>query len=338
MEITTIKQRLCDLYLRQVPDQKNIEGLMLQMQADGSFPDLDYAIKARIFLPSMPHIVRLREMAIAYRTPDSPFHGDPSLRDKISQGLVFWFQADPQTDHHWFLQIGVPIELAQILVLFEADLTPGQMVKGLAMLKRGYRDGTYIYGSGPATGQNLVWVARVQVEAGCLEGNADYALKAVQAIAREIRLSKEEGIQPDFSFQQHGPLLYTGGYGRDFAISTVEIASFTRGTFLALPPDKLDLVARYILDGGQWMIRGDSWDFHVIGRQITRPGDSNAASLVPALNLLKGLLPARTSEIETFCPAAPPGSARRHGRSEWQPHVLELRLYVSPAARLSRLH
>ncbi len=97
-------------------------------------------------------------------------------------------------------------------------------------------------------------------------------------MADEIRITLEEGIQPDFSFHQHGALPYNHGYGSVFLSNCTELANVVTGTAFEFPPEKIELLSRLVLDGNQWMMRYGTKDCGATGRGITRrAGDSPSA-------------------------------------------------------------
>ncbi len=279
-----------------------VEKALRDMQPDGSYLELDYDVKPNLFLPSFPHLERLRRIAVGFRHPGSPFYNRPDVKEKLSKGLDHWLRKDPQTDHIWFMVIGIPRQLTKVLILFDKDLTTEQRAGGIVMLKRGYRemDGAYMYEESPGTGTNLVWVARCQVEAGCLEETYDFAFRAVRAIANEIRIGLGEGIQPDLSFHQHGPMLYIGGYGAAFSGDAAEIAGIVHGTSLAFPPAKIEILSRYMLDSQQWAIRGRCWDFNVLARPLAFPNGLETGELTTGVDSLKVAFPTRAVEAACF--------------------------------------
>lgn len=307
MDLSLLKERLASLYLRTLPHSDEVARAENEMRSDGSYPALDYDTPAKVFLPAYPHIARVRDLALAWGHPKSRWYQSLILRDKILKGLDWWLRKDPPTEHNWFMVIGVPAQLAKILILLDGELNPEQRTRGAALMKRGYRDsdGAYLYVNQIATGQNLLWVARIQVEAGCIEGDEDYVRRAVEAMGREIAVTPQEGIQPDWSFHQHGPMLYNGAYGAYFCSSAAEILWLMRGTTWALPQDKAETLAHYLLDGQQWVLRGPVWDFNVLARQIVYPipdpdPEPFSTDISSSLDLLQTLVPTRAGEAAAF--------------------------------------
>ena len=97
--------------------------------------------------------------------------------------------------------------MGQILLLMETELAPEQMAGGLRIMARSQLG---------KTGQNLIWLAENTITRSVLAGDTMAVAEAFAAVAVEIRVTEDEGIQADFIFHQHGAILYAGGYGRGF--------------------------------------------------------------------------------------------------------------------------
>ena len=69
------------------------------------------------------------------------------------------------------------------------------------------------------TGANLIWGASNTIKHAILIEDGALLCQAVERAAKELEIARDgqEGIPPDGSFYQHGPRLYSGGYGRSFA-------------------------------------------------------------------------------------------------------------------------
>src|SRR5439155_19057204 len=117
------------------------------------------------------------------------------------------------------------------------------------------------------TGQNLVWGVNNQILRGLIENDADTVAAAYTRLYEEVRISTDEGIQPDFSFHQHGAQLYNGGYGLGFAQDVPRLVRFSWGTSWQIPDDRLQVLCGYLLDGEQWMMHKQRIDDSTVSRQ-----------------------------------------------------------------------
>ncbi len=282
------------------PENVNqVEGHIRSLQPDGTWKDVDYRNRTASAWKTMAHLYRLRRLVRTYRAPGHRLHGSKDLLKAIHSALDFWLKSDFKNGNWWWNTIGVPREMYRILILMEKDLSPAQLGKGLEILTRAKIG---------MTGQNLVWVADISMVRGCLKKDPGLVAKAVGSIAREISISAGEGLQTDYSFYQHGRCLYSGGYGKGFSLDGSRIAAITRGTSFALSDKKLDLLSRYVLDGQQWMVRGETWDYGAVGREITRKGH-NARSLIATCRNMAGLDTPRRKEFEAMATRIEKGAA-----------------------------
>ena len=129
----------------------------------------------------------------AWFSSDSPLYQNPELDKQINTALDYWLHKDPRRKW-WWDAIGAPGMLSQIMLMRDGHLSDFQMTKGGQNLERA------ILGT---TGQNLVWQAEITARRAVIQRDADLLRRAFELIASEIRISDDEGIQPDFSFHQH---------------------------------------------------------------------------------------------------------------------------------------
>jgi len=263
------------------------------MRPDGSWADIDYSVTDRENWTPSAHVFRLQAMAVAYRRAADAGKPDAELRAKVLAGLGYWFKADPHCTNWWWNEIGVPQTIGYVMLLVEEDLTPELKRQGIEVLRRS-KWKTW-------TGQNLVWGTTIQVMRGCLEDSPAVVGEAYGRMYQEIRVAKghEEGIQADWSFHQHGDLLYSGGYGAGFTTDCARFVDLAKDTRFAVPAGKLGILESYVLDGQQWMVRGDIWDYSVTGRELVRPGKS-AAGLGRAVEMLAKFSDGRQKELADF--------------------------------------
>jgi chondroitin AC lyase len=263
------------------------------IRPDGGWQDIDYRNRTRSGWPVARHLRRLFDMAVAYRTQGQALSGEAALRKKTLAGIDYWLAKDFRNPNWWWNQIGVPMFLGRVLIVMEEDLSSEQLAAGIRIMKRS-RVGM--------TGANLVWLASNQVRWGCLAQDAGAVRSALRAIAREIRVADggAEGIKPDRSFWQHGRCLYSGGYGMAFAADASRFAAVARGTAFEFPAKKVGILASYVLDGQQWMVRGRRFDYGVIGRQISRPHGNGAAGLGRVCRRMREVAEDRAEEFDAF--------------------------------------
>jgi len=276
-DLNTVRQRILKPLLAPVPEE-TVHTLVGALKSDGSWPDIDYRDRGRAGWKTVQHLSNVTTLARAFRFPGSNLQGNESLRGSVLRSLDYWLSRDFKNLNWWWNQIGVPQALLPTLLLIEKELSAEQRSRALAILRRA--------GIG-MTGQNLVWVAEITAGLGILENDPKLIATAYQRIADEIRISTREGIQPDFSFHQHGPCLYNHGYGAAFAVDCSRIATQVAGTRFAFPSETIALLGSLILDGSQWMTRGGTTDFGGEGRGITLRGQNASYLSIAARNMLQ---------------------------------------------------
>lgn len=197
------------------------------------------------------------------------FHRWKDLKETVNRALSHWIKDDPICSNWWFNEIGFPNYVYKIVLLMENDLNPEVKAGCMKILERSRIK---------MTGQNLMWLAQICIARGCLQNDTAIVSKAFTAIQKELTDTLSEGICPDFSFHQHGPLIYNGGYGKGFALYAARLVYLAHGTGFAFTKEKSELICKYLLEGEQWMMVGNAFDFSVIGREITRPWNSTGVN------------------------------------------------------------
>ena len=242
--------------------------ILESQQPDGSWRDVDYGNQQRGHWPPRTHLVRLREIAAGYRCPGSVFFQQREARDAVVRGLEFWARRDPTSPNWWYQSIGTPQLLCTIILLLGDELPP-ELLRDLTPILDRSEPGM--------TAQNRVWLAGVHLFKGVIYGKPELVREGADAIAEELRCAPEnaEGIQPDWSFHQHGAQLQFGNYGLSFFNEMTKWATVLRGTRFALPDGKVEILRNYFDQGICWVLFNRQMDFSACGRQIT-PGDPQA--------------------------------------------------------------
>ncbi len=286
------------------------------MRADGSWADIDYADRNQSSWRSCLHFdLHLLPMALAYAGSESPLLHDPALGRAIDAATRFWLGARLANPNWWWNQIGLPVRLGDLLVL-TGEVIPDELRRACAphFTPPDWDDRK------AWTGQNTLWVCLNQVKYACTTLNSSLLQAAFARAWDEVKIAAdgEEGIQPDFSFHQHGQCLYSGGYGLQFAEDMAGLVMLADDTASALPKAKAALFANLLLEGHCWMVRGMTFDYSACGRSITRPGH-DAGALRAACRLLGNGTMARREELAA-CEAAwrSGGSAVLGNRHFWK--------------------
>ncbi len=269
------------------------DGLARRLQEDGTWPEINYKDDVRTGWSPAGHPGRVRMLAKASAVTE----GDEKYFAAASKALDYWIKHDPQCANWWYNVINTPRELVDILTLIGDRLTDEQR----AALDRMAARATLGH-SGVHTGQNLIWQARTAMFRGCLNRDPELVTEAVKRIAGEIVVTMKEGIQHDWSFHQHGAQLYSGGYGAAYMSDCSQLAWMLRNTWWGLSEEKREILARYVLDGQQWMYCGGTMNYSCDGRGISRRKSSRPATrpggLLKAARYLLETCPKQRDELQ----------------------------------------
>ncbi len=325
-DFQVIRKRLYESLLTRTPTMipdpgsAEIKGFITSLRPDGSWPDIDYKNQNRARWETTFHLQRLQAMVRAYRSRGHALYENADLKRSIFSALDFWLMKDFKNSNWWWNEIGVPEALSLIFILMEDNLSEAQKNAGIRIIKRAALGGT---------GQNLMWLAKITLIRGCLEDRSEIVAKASRRMADEVQITSKEGIQADFSFHQHGSCLYSGGYGLNFS-ECARWAYILKGTQFGFPARRIEILSKYILDGQQWMVRGQTFDYGAVGREITRKDSKFARdmkNLSDACAYMAKLATPRQAEFEAFANrlkgAAQPEAAGLHGnRHFWRSDMM----------------
>lgn len=269
---------------------KEIREWSSSLGAGGTWKDIDYNLDDNKFTPG-EHPRRMDFMARAYTSPGHPQYKDQAMLKAILKAYDAWLIKDVQSYNWWHNTIGIPQRFARTMLLLEDELGERRIRKALFILERARIS---------KTGQNRLWYSELTAIRGAFKENSREVKEGASEIYKVMDFanaaSQGEGIQKDYSFHQHGPLIYNGGYGSKYSRDMARLVAIFAGTDYAFPKSKIDMLSSYILDGQIWMTRGDKWDYSVTGREISRKGKS-AEKLIEACGLLKERPVARKKEF-----------------------------------------
>ena len=294
---------------------------LANMAPGGLWPDVDYADQSVGDWRAMPHLARLRAIALASQQPTHALYGAPAARQALNTGLRAWLGRKPVSTNWWHNTIGQQLVLMPVLVL-AYDLLDADVARDATALLQDP-------GKVPpeqATGQNLVWYATEQLVRGALRSDTADLAAASASLQSTLRITGDEGIQADYSFHQHGPQLYSGGYGLGFLQDSARTAAWLAGTPWGFAADRLELLADYALQGIVPLIRGPWLDWGARGREFTRDERVPRPQLVlAALKQLQLLVPTRTQALGVAVGQLGAGGAgatgnRHYWRSDFMVH------------------
>ena len=252
-------QVVVELFQRYPSNPETIRAFLSGQTDEGSWPDINYADKKRSGWEPRIHTERILELVRLYYTKESSYYHSPDVGKAVHKALGWWFAHKPVCLNWWYNQTGVPKTLGTACLLFEAELTPAEREGAIEVLKNA-RFGM--------TGQNKVWLAGNVLMRALLQNDFSLAKQARDSIVSEIVTGRPEGIQPDWSFHQHGPQQQFGNYGLSFLSSMSFYSGIFAGTSLELADNQLEIVRRLTDEGYRWILWKGTLDISALGRQF----------------------------------------------------------------------
>ena len=302
-----IRARLTeDLWSKTAADAQNACAYFdsLTEAEDGTlyWTDIAYDDRNRANWKAVDHITRLRTILLA--GGQERLLTDAAYVRRLTDALDYWTKRSFVNPNWWFNDIGIPRELGDVALMMRPVLDADALERAAEWVAHGsiVRKPHF---SEKWTGANLIWGVINTVKHALLTDTEEDLRTAVERGAREICIGEAEGIQKDGSFFQHGPRLYSGGYGRSFAADIATLSYYLQGTEYQFSREKLDIYLTHILDGLAHMSHRGSLDYACVGRELTRPGALGMNSLIQTLRLILANedMPRRT-EVQAYLDAS----------------------------------
>jgi chondroitin AC lyase len=280
-------------YVNGAPDDDRIEELCAIQREDGSWPGVVYSgtpeeeTKAWVVAPQT-HVLWMMLLAEGLSQPRSRNYESSQVAQTLVLALRYWLGSTHGTGNWWWHRIGSPRWLSRVLVLARGYIPNDLMDKAMGVFAEAGKDAPW---GAPMKdmAQAAVWSGETMLIHGILMGDAARMMAGTRMLesVMSVQAGNGEGLQRDWSFHQAGPALYSGGSGYHFSVDVSRMAWQLSDTRFALDPALVDNLRLFLLEHQQWIVRGQTYDPGVLGREIARPGRS-ARLLVDACdNLLR---------------------------------------------------
>ena len=282
-----------------------VEQWVRALDASGAWPDINYKDQQPADWSPRYHLDRVVTMCKALLQAQSPLRGNPQLATAIDRALDHWIALRPHCGNWWHNDIGTPGFMRDVIFLLGDHLQGTRCAGAMEVLRQ------YVV---KGEGANLVWTATLALSDGCLRKDEALVADSAAKLRGEIKITTGEGIQPDWSYHQHGARLQEFHYGGAYLHDLSRVAWMLAGTRFAVGPDKVQILVDYILQGQQWMARWRSTVPSTLDRAVSRPGafdisdlDGNAALLAelspkdrPAMEEVRARLARRVPALNGF--------------------------------------
>lgn len=223
---------------------------------------------------------------------------DAEYRNKLLSALDFWLTNDFTNPNWWHNEIGTPRLVSNICFLLYDYLGEERLARAAEIIGRGSMTCRPVIAKW--TGANVLWGSANTIRYGALTNNEEAIKIAAERAVQEISVGGIEGIQSDGSFFQHGPRLYSGGYGRSYIADIAMLAYLLSGTEYEIPSDKIELFFTHLLDGVRYMTVDGVLDPISVGRELVRRNATLAGGILDSVNLLLKIddIPRRADLVE----------------------------------------
>ncbi|KAA6397690.1 MAG: putative chloramphenicol resistance protein [Streblomastix strix] len=244
------------------------------LQSDGSWPDIDYSSQAQTGWSPETHMNRVRDMAIAYTWSSSSLFENEALYTGIVNTLQFWYDQHPLSPNWWFQQIGIPAPLTDALILMKAGNKQISATLELNLFNRLIQEGgTPDQPGETGEGANKVNIASHYVKRGIAQKNItalNFGVEQAFSVLQVVNpLVQVQGLHHDYSWLQHGPQLYNGGYGMSFLDDITSLGYYTIGTDFQTSEQNIQNLIGFV-DEIILMVRGKYFLYNVMGREVSR--------------------------------------------------------------------
>ena len=261
------------------------------IQPNGSWTDIDYTDvdQANTWEP-LTHIYRLEQFADAYSSDQSIYYNDTTLYDALVNGLDYYYLVEPSATNWWFNKIKAPRHICRTLILARGGSTniPTTLENNILSRLDGITPTENQY-----TGANKADIALWHFYQGLLRDNSSEITSAVNDAYSTIAITTDEGLQHDYSFQQHGPQ-FLMNYGQVLVSGINAIAQHTYGTPYHITGVNFDNYVNYTLSCLSDIRRGKYHSFSAQGRLIANknylqkgPGLFSIAKIINPTDSLK---------------------------------------------------
>ena len=258
-------------------------AILKSVKPDGSWPDVDYKDTDNDWSPVL-HMERLLVLSYAYNKPGNPLYQSSAAQKAIQNALDYWFAVKPVCVNWFKNEITRPIHFSTIGLLMQGKIkatTLNNIINVLPLTP--IRSTT-----------DRVRSAYCVLHRGVIQNNPELIRVAINGIAATYVQTTDDGIQSDWSYHYHGPLLYTAGYGLDLLNFTLTLLPIVKDTELDFTQAQKVLLDNFITYGLCTVMYGNQLDYSTMGRQVASTS-RYVDSFVKHLEFMKTVFPDKTS-------------------------------------------
>jgi len=278
-DIAIIRQRVLETTIW--PSVENIPitveaaiGFSRALNSSCYWPDINYTDESIVVWDIEKHMFRITIMLQALTVNGSSIKNDPKIMADVHCALNVWFINDWKNPNWWFNEIGIPLQATGQLLMLGDNATRLEIEK---ISDISYRACWWL--PNPyAIGTNLVWMIQSELYRSLATNNRTRIEQGFSRMWQDVVISNTsaQGVQYDWSYHFHGYQLLSGAYGLVWAQNILLFTQCSQNTQYQPDEQTLSIFADFLIKGDAWMIMTSEWDWHVVGRGISDPGNGFA--------------------------------------------------------------
>lgn len=279
-DFNTIMERIQQDQRRGIKYVGTMDGWVSSQNADGSWDDVTYG-KLSVSVGTGQvgdHVGMLWHIAAAATESTHSRYHNEAYKNAVKKGLEFWYASNTVDPNWWYNQINFPQKLGEILIFMREfeNFIPAVSEQGIDEQKiislfypQEIKDITLW-----STGANAIDISQHYIYRGLLKADSALLINTRNKLEDVL----VDNIREDLVYHDHGPQIQISSYGKVFCNGLLRLASYLTGSPAAFDVDSENFgkVLGFIRETQLSTIRGSSWDFSVMGREISRRNALNA--------------------------------------------------------------
>jgi chondroitin AC lyase len=273
-DVSIIRQRVLDLML--LPSKNNINETVYNaltynrtLNSSCYWPDIVYNDTQVVDWRTAEHLVRITNMLQAIIVNGSKIQNDRQIRAAVHCALNVWLVNDWRAPNWYHNEIYVPILVTGQLLMLGDNVTNFEIEK---ITEISYR-AAWWYHKPRDVSANVIWMIQAEIYRSLATNNLTGLVQGFTRMWEDIAVQSADtvGIQYDQSYHFHGTQLLNGAYGMGWAQNIFAFIVCSLQTKYEPNKQQFSTFAQFITEGDAWMIIRTYWDWHPLGRAVSRP-------------------------------------------------------------------
>jgi len=300
-DTATIHNRVLELMIWPPRDQisDTIQSALSYTEALNSscyWPDVNYTDKNIVLWNTAEHMYRITTMLQALTVKGSTVRNNTRLRSAAHCALNVWLVNDWKNPNWWYNDIKIPLQATSQLLMLGDNATSFEIEK---IKEISFRAAWWNRGNDDS-GANLVWMIQIQLYRSLATNNLTGIEQGFNRMWEDLKISARggEAVQNDWAYHFHGQQLLSGSYGIIWVSDILAFLVCSNHTKYQPDQSKLELFGDFLTKGDAWMIIGNEWDYHCLGRAVSRADKENHVGIdITSLKVLASEL--KSTETKT---------------------------------------